>query len=119
MGPFSAGTEHFLFDVWGRDLDDVTVVGLSGTIGRFDGQRWRLTPARARNDLLAVCGTATTTAAVGAGGIAVLDDGTGWSLDPPGTAAGLRAIATGTDGAYYAASDGGTLIRRAPAGRDD
>ncbi len=111
---FNAGTEHFLFDVWGRGLDDVFVVGLSGTIGHFDGRRWNIIPARARNDLLAISGTAETVSAVGAGGIAVVHDGAGWGLDPTGTTAGLRALLAGRDGEYYAAGDGGLILRRDP-----
>ena len=109
---FNAGTEHFLFDVWGRSLSDIFVVGLSGTIAHFDGTRWSLTPARARNDLLAVSGTGDHVAAVGAGGIAMIHDGSRWSLDPTGTTAGLRAISHGAENGYTAVGDGGTLLRR-------
>ena len=109
---FNAGTEQFLFDVWGRSLSDIFVVGLSGTIGHFDGTRWRLTPARARNDLLAIAGSETSVAAVGAGGIAMIHDGDRWDLDATGTTAGLRAVSTDTEGRFIAVGDGGTLLER-------
>lgn len=109
---FNAGTEHFLFDVWGRGLDDVFVVGLSGTIGRFDGRRWTITPARARNDLLAVTGNEARVVAVGAAGTAMLHDGTRWQADPTGCDHGLRAVAATRHGAFYAVGDRGTILRR-------
>lgn len=109
---FNAGTEHFLFDVWGRSLSDVFVVGLSGTIGHFDGTRWQITPARARNDLLALTGTETDVVAVGAAGAAARFDGHRWHMDPTGTTAGLRAIAVDGTGRYFAAGDGGTILYR-------
>ena len=109
---FNAGTEHFLFDVWGRALDDIFVVGLSGTIGHFNGQRWQITPARARKDLLAVSGTEETVAAVGASGIAMLHRGGSWALDETGRSEGLRTVAVGPDGCFYAAGDGGLILRR-------
>ncbi len=109
---FDAGTEHFLFDVWGRGLDDIYVVGLSGTIGHFDGTRWRITPARARRDLLALAGTETSVATVGAAGAAMIHNGTRWLPDDTGTDAGLRALGVGPDGRYIAAGDGGTILRR-------
>lgn len=109
---FNAGTEHFLFDVWGRSLSDIFVVGLSGTVGHFYGSRWRITPARARNDVLAIDGMDRQVSAVGAAGIAMLHDGSRWSLDPSGTTAGLRAVSSGKVGCFTAAGDGGTIIRR-------
>ncbi|MDW3222756.1 MAG: glycosyl hydrolase [Paracoccaceae bacterium] len=109
---FNAGTEHFLFDVWGRALDDIFIVGLSGTIGHFDGTRWQITPIRARNDLLAVTGCENDVMTVGAGGVAARYDGQRWHMDPTGTSAGLRALAVDASGQYYAAGDGGTILRR-------
>jgi hypothetical protein len=109
---FAAGTEHFLFDVWGRALDDIFVVGLSGTIGHFDGYRWRITPARARNDLLALAGTAQHVVAVGAGGAAMLHDGRRWSPDPTGVDVGLRAVTVTLEGTALAVGDGGKILRR-------
>lgn len=109
---FAAGTEHFLFDVWGRDLDDIFVVGLSGTIGHFDGTRWRITPARARKDLLALAGTPSHVVAVGTGGAAMVHDGRHWRPDATGVDAGLRALAVAPDGAILAAGDGGRILRR-------
>ncbi len=109
---FSAGTEHFLFDVWGRGLDDVYVVGLSGTIGHFDGKRWRITPARARADLLAVTGDARQVVAVGVAGTALCNRGDGWAIEPTGTSAGLRATARGPEGDFLAAGDQGTILRQ-------
>ncbi len=109
---FNAGTEHFLFDVWGRGLDDIFVVGLSGTIGHFDGQRWTITPARARNDLLAVAGTDTEVVAVGAAGTAMMHDGSHWKADPTGCDAGLRAISVTRRGDVYAVGDKGTILYR-------
>ncbi len=109
---FNAGTEHFLFDVWGRSLSDIYVVGLSGTIGHFDGTRWRLTPARARNDLLAIAGTDTHVVAVGAGGIAMVQERGRWALDETRTTSGLRAVSSDADGRFIAAGDGGALLRR-------
>lgn len=111
---FNAGTEHFLFDVWGRGLDDIFVVGLSGTIGHFNGERWQITPARARNDLLAITGTETEVFAVGAGGAAARYDGARWHMDPTGTTAGLRDIAANRQGQIFAVGDMGTLLRREP-----
>lgn len=111
---FNAGTEHFLFDVWGRALDDIFIVGLSGTIGHFDGRRWRITPARARRDLLALAGTATHVLAVGAGGAGMVHDGTRWAPDPTGVESGLRALTATAEGGVYAAGDGGTILRRHP-----
>ena len=111
---FNAGTEHFLFDVWGRALDDVYVVGLSGTIGHFDGQRWQITPARARKDLLSVVGSGEAVAAVGAGGIAMLHHRGSWTLDESGRSEGLRSVAVSPDGSFFAAGDGGLIIRREP-----
>ncbi len=110
---FNAGTEHFLFDVWGRSLDDIFIVGLSGTIGHFDGARWSITPARARNDLLAVAGTDTDVVAVGAAGAAARHDGKRWHMDPTGTTAGLRATTVDGAGRYLAAGDQGTILMRA------
>ncbi|MEO0823694.1 MAG: glycosyl hydrolase [Pseudomonadota bacterium] len=115
---FNAGTEHFLFDVWGRGLDDIYVVGLSGTIGHFNGQRWTITPARARKDLLAVVGTQASVVTVGANGIAMVHEQGGWALDETGHAEGLRTIAVGQDGCFYAAGDGGLILRRDPVGGD-
>ncbi len=112
---FNAGTEHFLFDVWGRGLDDIFIVGLSGTIGHFDGRRWQITPARARNDLLAVTGTERDVIAVGAGGVAARHDGQRWHMDPTGTSAGLRAVTADLDGRYLAAGDGGMILVREPS----
>ncbi|MFA3916805.1 WD40/YVTN/BNR-like repeat-containing protein [Ruegeria hyattellae] len=109
---FNAGTEHFLFDVWGRSLNDVFVVGLSGTIGHFDGARWNITPARARNDLLALVGTKDDVVAVGAAGAAVRYDGHRWHMDPTGTTAGLRAITVDGAGQYFASGDGGAIFYR-------
>src|SRR5690606_34007097 len=34
---FHAGTDNFLFDVWGDALDNIFIVGLSGTLVHFDG----------------------------------------------------------------------------------
>lgn len=109
---FNAGTEHFLFDVWGRGLDDIYVVGLSGTIGHFDGQRWTITPARARNDLLAVAGTDTKVVAVGAAGAAMVHEGAHWKAEPTGCDAGLRAVAVTRHGEFCAVGDRGTILRR-------
>lgn len=109
---FNAGTEHFLFDVWGRGLDDIFVVGLSGTIGHFDGTRWRITPARARYDLLALAGTATHVVTVGAGGAGMVHDGTRWTPDPTGVDTGLRALTAMPDGRMLAAGDGGKILHR-------
>ena len=109
---FNAGTENFLFDVWGRSLNEIFIVGLSGTIGQFDGSRWQITPARARNDLLALTGTANDVIAVGAAGAAVRFDGRRWHMDPTGTTAGLRAVAVDAAGRYFTAGDGGTILRR-------
>ena len=109
---FNAGTEHFLFDVWGRSLNDVFVVGLSGTIGHFDGAKWNITPARARNDLLALAGTKNDVMAVGAAGAAVRYDGYRWHMDPTGVTAGLRAVTVNNNGQYFAAGDGGTILCR-------
>lgn len=109
---FNAGTEHFLFDVWGRALDDIYIVGLSGTIGHFDGTRWLITPARARNDLLAVTGTETDVIAVGAAGAAARFDGAQWQMDETGSSAGLRAVTVDANGHYFAAGDAGTILRR-------
>lgn len=111
---FNAGTEHFLFDVWGRGLDDIYIVGLSGTIGHFDGRRWRITPARARRDLLALAGTETHVVAVGAGGVGMVHDGARWAPDPTGAEIGLRALTASPEGDFFAAGDGGTILRRAP-----
>lgn len=111
---FNAGTEHFLFDVWGRGLNDIYVVGLSGTVGHFDGQRWTITPVRARSDLLAVCGTQNEVVAVGAAGIALHNNGSGWQLDQTGCTAGLRSVVSDGAGGFLAAGDGGTIIRRGP-----
>ena len=113
---FNAGTEHFLFDVWGRGLDDIFVAGLSGTLGHFDGQRWRITPARARSDLLALAGNASHVVAVGAGGAAMLHDGRRWHPDPTNVEAGLRAVTVASDGAVLAAGDRGLIIRREDLG---
>lgn len=109
---FSAGTEHFLFDVWGRALNDIFVVGLSGTIGHFDGTCWQITPARARNDLLAITGTGTDAVAVGAAGAAAMFDGHRWHMDPTGTDAGLRAVSVDAAGRYHAVGDGGMILTR-------
>ncbi|MGH1356524.1 MAG: WD40/YVTN/BNR-like repeat-containing protein [Thalassovita sp.] len=109
---FNAGTEHFLFDVWGRALDDIFIVGLSGTIGHFDGTRWIITPARARNDLLAVTGTAQDVVAVGAAGAAARYDGTRWHMDETGSLVGLRAVTVNQTGQYFASGDGGTVLKR-------
>ena len=109
---FNAGTEHFLFDVWGRALDDIYIVGLSGTLGHFDGERWRITPARARKDLLSLAGNATHVMAVGSGGVAMLHDGKNWHPDPTGVEAGLRAVAFSGDNTIFAAGDGGLIIHR-------
>ncbi len=109
---FNAGTEHFLFDVWGRSLSDIFVIGLSGTIGHFDGSRWLITPARARNDLLALAGTDTDVVAVGAAGVAARHDGERWHMDETGTTSGLRAITVDGAGQYFAAGDGGSIFRR-------
>jgi hypothetical protein len=111
---FNAGTEHFLFDVWGRALDDVFIIGLSGTIGHFDGQRWRITPARARRDLLALAGTASHVVAVGAGGAGMVHDGTRWAADETGVEIGLRALTCTREGRMLAAGDGGTILLREP-----
>jgi len=88
-------------------------VGLSGTIGHFDGRRWQITPARARSDLLAVTGTDHDVVAVGAAGAAARHDGQRWHMDPTGTTAGLRAVAADHEGAYYGVGDAGTILRRA------
>ncbi len=113
---FNAGTEYFLFDVWGRGLDDIYVVGLSGTIGHFDGQRWRITPARARADLLAVTGDPEQVIAVGAAGTVYRHDGRVWIPESSGTHAGLRSVATMPDGGFAAAGDRGTILVRYPSG---
>ncbi|HLS68364.1 MAG TPA: hypothetical protein VK035_03405, partial [Kiloniellales bacterium] len=109
---FNAGTEHFLFDVWGRGLDDIFVVGLSGTLGHFDGSRWRITPARARSDLLALAGTPDRVIAVGAGGAMMLHDGRHWRAEESGIDSGLRAVAVTPAGEAFAAGDGGVILRR-------
>lgn len=111
---FNIGTERFVFGVWGRGLDDIHVVGLSGTLGHFDGRRWTMTPARARQDLLAVTGTDRSVMAVGAGGAAMLHDGAGWIPDPTGIETGLRAVVAAADGGFIAAGDGGRILRREP-----
>ena len=116
---FNAGTEHFLFDVWGRGLDDVFVVGLSGTIGHFDGRRWKITPARARKDLLSIAGQKEAVAAVGAAGIVMLHHKGAWALDESGRSEGLRSVAVGPSGSFYAAGDRGLILRREPLAADE
>ena len=111
---FNAGTEYFLFGVWGRGLNDIYVVGLSGTIGHFNGQRWNITPVRARSDLLAVTGDATQVIAVGAAGTIYRHDGRCWAPERSGTDCGLRAVATTPEGGFITAGDRGSLFIRSP-----
>ena len=103
-----------LISLWGDALDNIFVVGLSGTIGQFDGRRWTLTPARARSDLLAVTGGEAGVFAVGAGGAALRHRGRVWQSDVTGFDGGLRAVSAGDVSGVMAAGDAGTILRRSP-----
>ncbi len=45
-----------LYKVWGRSSDDVYVVGRSGTILHFDGERWERVPTESQRPLFTVHG---------------------------------------------------------------
>ena len=112
---FSAGTEAFLYGVCGRALDDVVVVGLSGTSAHFDGRRWSRRATGTTADLLGVAPLDDTRwITVGTRGTALVWDGAAWIEEDTGTDAGLRAVWVAGDGTVWAAGDGGTVRRRRP-----
>ena len=100
-----------LCGVWGTGLDNIFLIGPSGTTIRFDGSGWSHERAPTRADLLAVTGCAGQPLAVGTLGTAVLRDPIEWRNEDAGIRRNLRGLWSGTDGAY-AVGDGGVVVRR-------
>jgi hypothetical protein len=71
--------------VWGSAPDDVLVVGVGGTIKRFDGAEWTFLESPALENLNAVFGRSPQDVwAVGDRGTVIRYDGTAWTAVPTG-----------------------------------
>ena len=96
-------------------LDDIVVVGLSGTAAHFDGRRWSRRTTGTNADLLGVARLDDARRiAVGTRGTALVWDNGAWIEEDTGTDVSLRAVWVSGDGTAWAVGDGGTVRRRSP-----
>ena len=109
-----------LFKVWGRSSTDVYVVGGTGTILHYDGTTWSVVDAGTTEQLFTVHGDADRVVIVGGGttGIALLDEGSGFTnVTPPGAPLLQGAHVDGAGNVYVAGADG-NAFRRGPRATD-
>ncbi|MBK6811500.1 MAG: hypothetical protein IPG81_21915 [Sandaracinaceae bacterium] len=108
-----------LFKVWGRDADDVWIVGSNGTILHWDGDALAVVPSGTDAVLFTVTGSRREVVIVGgrSTGVVLRGGESGFVDDAPVGAPLLQAVTVAADGTVWVAGEGAYAARSARRGR--
>lgn len=108
-----------LFKVWGRDADDVWIVGSNGTILHWDGEALAVVPSGTDAVLFTVTGSRREVVIVGgrSTGVVLRGGENGFVDDAPVGAPLLQAVTVAADGTVWVAGQGAYAARSARRGR--
>src|SRR5262249_24941263 len=108
--PVAGGTYRTL---WGSAPNDLWVGGPSGTVGHWDGTKWKTAATGAYQDPYAIAGAAANAGwALGQRGALLHWNGTAWSADPSLTSADLTGLWVGPTGDAWIVGPGVILRHR-------
>jgi hypothetical protein len=95
--------------VWAAAANEAWAVGEAGTLARYNGAAWQVTPPPTTQTLHAVFGTAANDVwTVGDGGVALHFDGAKWSAVPTGESLPLLALFAAAGNDVWAAGGSNT-----------
>jgi len=109
--PIIQPTPYWLYNIWGRDADDIYIIGQPGLIVHYDGSDWTVQDSGTEEKLVGIYGpNQNTTYVCGHNGTLLINRGGSWNTMDPGVEEDLFTIGE-YDDEIYTSGFKGTLRR--------